>query len=211
MKPPLLLTVMAALLLTACMRPSEPSKPIYYYTLDYAAPDKSFHRRLPSVLRVNRFSVSPPFNTQRIIYADKGLHRNAYTRHQWIAEPGELLAYFIARDLRRSDGFKAVLTPDASLNVTHILYGWVEEFIELDRPVPWQAAVRVHLTLVAALDPNPATRILFQKTYSATAPCKAKTPSALAQAMSVAVSQISDPIIADIYARIEQHPEPIKY
>ena len=116
----LLLCIML-LLLSACMHSATTSNPVYYYTLDYATPAGSFSRRLPDVLRVDHFSASPPFNTQRIIYADKGLHRNAYAHHRWIAPPAELLSYLLARDLQDSNAFQAVLAPDNSLPATHII------------------------------------------------------------------------------------------
>ena len=185
------LTVFAAIMLSACMGSSKPPKPVYYYTLDYETPESQLTHHLPIILRVERFSVSPPFNSQRIIYSHGGLQRNAYAYHQWIAAPGELLPYFLARDLRRTNGYRAVLTPDAPLSATHSLYGWVEEFIEKDTSTRWQAAATINVTLISNLDPDPTRKILLQKRYSAAAPCKDKTPESLAEAMSSAVAEIS--------------------
>ncbi|MGD8449058.1 MAG: hypothetical protein PVF36_07465 [Desulfobacterales bacterium] len=42
-------------------------------------------------------------------------------------------------------------------------------------------------------------KILFQKTYREEAPCKRKNPRALAEAMSYAMSKISEQIIKDVY------------
>lgn len=196
------LSILAISLLTACTRQSSPSTPIYYYTLSAAPAALSFDQPLPSVVRVDRFSVSPPFNTQRMIFADKGLHRNAYAHHQWIADPGELAAFFIARSLRRTNAFKAVLTPDSALPPTHIVNGWVEEFVEQDLPDQWMAAARIHITLIDPKQPDPGRRILFQKSYDASAPCADKTPAALAEAMSAAVAEISANSIKDIYDRL---------
>jgi ABC-type uncharacterized transport system auxiliary subunit len=196
------LLLLVLILFGGCMGNSRPPEPIYYYTLGYETPTVHLAPQLPCILRVERFSVSPPFNSQRIVYARKGLQRNAYAYRQWIAAPGELLAYFLARDLRQSSGFRAVLTPDASLAPTHSLYGWVEEFLEKDTTTGWQAAATIHITLISNLDRDPTREILLQKRYNASAPCNAKNPEALAEAMSKVVGQISQDVIKDVYDRL---------
>ncbi len=206
----ILLLPFIAIMLSACMGVSKPPNPIYYYTLDYATPSVQLPHHLPCTLRVERFSVSPPYNSQRIIYAHDDLQRNAYAYHQWIVAPGELLPYFLTRDLRQTNGFRAVLTPDAALSATHSLHGWVEEFVEKDASHLWQAAAIVHITLISNLDKDLTHKILLQKRYSATSTCKAKTPEALAEAMSLAVADISRAVIMDVHARLSS-VETLKY
>ena len=198
-----LLAVICMLSIAGCIgKPAAPNT-VYYDARDYETDSVRAVRRLPVVLRVNRFSVSPPFNTQRIVYATKDLHRNSYPYHQWIAVPGDLLSYLLARDLEYFNGFAAVMPPDASQSATHEVYGWVEEFIENDTHNPWQASVRIHITLASALDPDPGRRIVMQKRYHQTADCKAKTPAALAEAMSNAVAAIYREAVKDIHAGLE--------
>ncbi len=196
--------------LSACMGSSRPPNPIYYYTLEYSTPSVKSAQHLPFTLRVERFSASPPYNSQRIIYAHGGLQRNAYAYHQWIAAPGEMLPYFLARDLRHSNAFQAVLTPDASLAATHSLFGWVEEFVEKDASPGWQAAATVNITLISNLGKDPSRRILLQKRYSSSALCKARTPEALAVAMSSTVAEISQAVMRDIHKRLST-VEPLNY
>lgn len=188
------------LVLTGCIGNASAPGTVYYYTLDYDSEAPSAPSRLPVVLRVNRFSVSPPFNTQRIVYAEKNLHRNTYTYHHWIAQPGELLSYLLARDLDHCGGFRAVMPADATQPATHDVYGWVEEFIEIDDHNPWQASINVHITLASTLDPDASRRILMQKRYHQKADCKTKTPDALAEAMSVAVASIYKEVVHDIHS-----------
>jgi len=196
------LLLLVPLLCTACMGKSRPSQPIYYYTLGYESPAVSLTPQLPCTLRVERFSASPPFNSQRIIYAHGGLRRNAYAYRQWIAAPGELLSFFFARDLRQCGGIQAVLPPDAAISATHSLHGWVEEFIEKDGAAQWQAVATIHITLISNRDHDPTRKILLQKRYHAAAPCNAKTPEALAEAMSQVAVKISQDVIKDVYNRL---------
>jgi ABC-type uncharacterized transport system auxiliary subunit len=204
------LFLLVLIILTGCIGDAKPPEPIYYYTLGHDNPALSLAPQLPCILRVERFSASPPFNSQRIIYAQNELQRNAYAYHQWIAPPGELVSYYLARDLRQCGGFRAVLTPDASLSATHSLYGWVEQFIEKDAAAHWQAAATIHITLISNLDRDPTRKILLQKRYEAKAPCNAKTPEALAEAMSKVVGQISQAVTKDVYSRLSTI-ETLKY
>jgi ABC-type uncharacterized transport system auxiliary subunit len=196
------LLVVAALTLSACMTNSSRPKTIHYYTLGYDPPEIRLPQQLPLTLHVKRFSASPPFHTQRIIYAGKGAHRNAYAYHQWIAAPADLLPYFFVRDLRKSNGFKAVLTPDTSLPATHSLYGWVEEFIEKDDASKWLAVATIHISLINNMNADPTQKMIFQKRYHATATCKTKTPEALADAMGYALAQITANVVQDIHLRL---------
>jgi cholesterol transport system auxiliary component len=188
--------------LSACMTSSSPPKPTYYYTLDYPSPALHLNQQLPAVLRIERFAVSPPFHTQRIIYAGKNNQRNSYAYHQWIAAPGELLPYFLARDLRKTNGFKAVLTPSTSLSATHSLHGWVEEFIEKDGSKNCAAEATIHISLINNSNADPASKIMLQKRYHASVLCHSKTPAALAESMSKAVAEISSKITRDIHSRL---------
>ena len=195
---------------SSCMATAKAPNPIYYYTLDYEAPTFEPAHQLPCVLRVERFSATPPFNSQRIIYAHSELQRNSYAYHQWIAPPAELLPYFLARDLRQSNGFEAVLAPDATIAPTHSLYGWVEQFLEQDGSPEWKASAVIQVTLISNLIHDPTQKILLQKRYAAATPFKTKTPEALARAMSQAVSNISRELERDIYNRLTT-VEPLKY
>ena len=196
------LVLLLPAVLASCLGSATPPQPVYYYTLHYEPPSMQQLNHLPCTLRVERFSVSPPYNSQRIIYARDDLRRNAYAYNQWIVSPGELLPYFFARDLRQSNGFRAVLTPDSPLPATHSLYGWVEEFSELDSASQWQASAIIHISLISNLEKDPTRKILLQKRYKALESCKAKTPEALARAMSAAVADISTRVVQDLHDRL---------
>lgn len=190
------------LLFAGCSLPQSTPKPVYYYTLAAPPLDLRMERTIPAVIRVERFTANPVYDTQRIIYGDKGLHRNAYANFKWISPPGDLIAYALLRDLQQCGGFQAVLPPPAAAPPTHAIYGFVEEFMEEDYSHPAQAALRLNITLIDARQPDPIQRILLQKSYSAKAPCDDRTPAALAEAMSVAAAQINAEVVRDIYRRL---------
>ncbi len=183
----------------ACVGPKSASKPVYYYTLDDKPLPITFDTPLRHVVRVDRFTASPPFDGRGIVYADKGLHRNTYTHFKWIAVPGELMAFALARDLKQSGAVRAVLPPDATTPPTHSIQGWIETFLEEDFSEPAQAALRISIALIDVRQADPVERILFQKSYSAKAPCESRTPAALSTAMTTAVATVNEQIIKDVY------------
>ena len=106
----LLVFLTLTLLLTAACtgQLKKPARRIDFYTLEYPAPRPSVKAPLPLVLGVQRFRVAPTYNTQKIVYRDRNFKRNTYQYHKWRAEPGDLVGYFLARDLKQAGIFKAV-------------------------------------------------------------------------------------------------------
>ena len=109
------------------------------------------------------------------------------------------------RDIQNSGLFKAVVSRDSRLPSAYILEGTVDEFLEWDKKNSWEALLSVSITFMHENEPDISKKILFQKTYHATKPCRQKNPKALAEAMSLAMSEISEQIILDIYTIIQSN------
>jgi len=177
-----------------------------YYTLDYAQTEKTDRPELPFVLRVERFTVAPLFNSDKIVYEEKRYRRDTYYYHKWRANPGDLATYFLTRDLQHSSLFKAVFSFDSMFPSTHEVEGTVDEFFELDeKNDSWKAVLHITLTLITEDEPDISKKILFQKQYREVEPCKRKNPAALAEAMSIAMSRLSETAIVDIYQHLSDH------
>lgn len=189
---------LALILSGACVTTKQPRNKIDFYTLEYEPPSAVGLSPLPVVIRVERFSVAPTYNTNRIIYRDNSFKRNTYTYHKWRANPGDLITYFLSRDLKLSGLFRAVLTYDSGFPCSHMVEGSVDEFYEWDSGGNWKAVLGVSITLMAENEPDISKRVLFQKTYRATKMCPRKNPAALAESMSMAMSEVSSEIIRDI-------------
>lgn len=188
-----------SLFLTACIDLKQPKNKIEYYTLEYDPPSAGVRRPLPRTIRVTRFSVSPVYNSSRIVYRDKAFKRQTYAYYMWRANPGDLVSYFLSRDMRQSGLFKAVLTPGSSFPSSYLLEGSVDDFYELDRENGWEAVLSVSVAVIDEKELDISKKILFQKTYRSTKPCRQKNPRSLAQAMSRAMSEVSEKIIKDSY------------
>ncbi len=193
-----LLAPILCLLMMSCMNFRQPGTKVDYYTLEYEPPAPEGLSPVKGILRVLRFTVAPPYNTSQVVYRDQAFTRKTYHYHKWRANPGELVSYFLARDLRHTGLFRAVLQDDSKIPSTHLLEGTVDEFYERDTAQAWMATLTVTITLMAEHEQDISRRILFQKTYRTTEPSKHKNPRFLAEAMSRAMAKISGEMIRDI-------------
>jgi len=192
-----------ALILSACVPSSKPQNKIEFYTLEYNLTQKAGLKSIPAVIRIERFSVAPMYNTTRMIYRDSSFKRSAYVLHKWRANPGNLATYFLSRDIKQSGLFKAVIPHDSGFPSSYVLEGSVDEFFEWDAAKEWRAVLSLAVTLMAHDEPDISKRVLFQKAYRVIKPCKEKHPSALARAMSLAMKEVSGEILEDVYAALK--------
>ena len=192
------------LLLGGCMKAKHPGRQIEYYTLEYEPPPATDLEPLPHVVRIERFGVAPTYNTSRIIYREGSFRREAYVYKRWRSNPGDLVTYFLHRDIKRSGLFRAVLPQDSRFPSSYVIEGSVDEFFEWDTASVWTAVLTLSITLMAENEPDISKRILLQKTYQSRETCQAKNPAALAEAMSRAMARASGEIIADLHARVKE-------
>jgi cholesterol transport system auxiliary component len=188
--------------LNACLDLKQPSNKIEYYSLEYDPPRIGDHQPVSHVIKVELFSVSPIYNTRKIIYRDDAYKRAAYDYHKWQANPAELVTYFLARDMRHSGLFKAVVTRNSRFPYAYVLGGSVDEFLESDMQSGWQADLSLNILLISEHETDASKKIIFQKSYHIRKPCRQKTPRALAEAMSAAMSEASAQIIYEVYNRL---------
>jgi cholesterol transport system auxiliary component len=194
-----------ALLLSACLDLKQPSNKIEYYSLEYDPPRMHGFQPVAKVIKVEQFSVAPIYNTHKIIYRDKSYQRAAYTYHKWRANPGESVTYFLARDMQQSQLFKAVLTRRSKFPYAYLLEGSVDEFLESDTADGCQAVLALSIVLMAEHESDMDKKIRFQKSYQMSKTCEQRNPRALAEAMSLAMSEASAKIINDVYENLAGH------
>jgi cholesterol transport system auxiliary component len=195
----LILLLCLTLPLAACLKLKQPKNKIEYYTLEYDPPVVGNHQALPHVIRVQQFSISPIYNSNRIIYRDKSYQRQAYAYYKWRANPAKFVTYYLSRDLKESGLFKAVLPGDSRLAPSYLVEGTVDDFLEMDGDNSWEAFLSVSIAFMDETETDISQKILFQKIYRTSKPCREKNPRALAAAMSLAMSEISGKIINDLY------------
>lgn len=180
-----------------CVSLEQPNTKFEFYTLEYNAlkSDKSTDPGKEStVLKIKHFNASPIYNSDRIIYSDQQFKRSPYFYHKWRVRPAEFVTYFLSRDLKESGLFEAVLPPTSGSLHTHTVEGTVDEFLESDSNDSWEAVLSISVTLQVAREPDADKRVIFQHSFSTRKKCKEKNPLALAQAMSLAMAEVSKEI-----------------
>jgi len=201
-----ILLLSMSLVLCSCFNLKQPRNKIEFYTLEYDLPRISGLEPIPLVIRIARFSVFSTYNTNRIIYQDDSFKRDSYAYHKWRINPGDLVTYFLSRDMQRSGLFKAILPHDSRFPSSYMLEGSVDDFFEWDIEKNWKAILTITVTLMSENEPDISKKILFQKTYRAKKACNQKNPQALAEAMSQAMGEISGKIIRDIHGYLKKMP-----
>ena len=195
------------ILFAACVSLKQPVDKIEYYTLEYSPPQMETLKSLPHVIRMDRFTAAPPYNTTQIIYRDQSFKRNAYVYYRWQTNPGAIVSALLNRDIKNSGLFKAVLDSGSRFSSSYIIEGTVDEFFEWDTQNAWEAILTVSITLTEKNQNDIKNRILFQKTYRKAEICKKKRPNALAEAMSLGLSKISKAMITDVYDSLKNRPQ----
>lgn len=202
----LLFTGGLVLFLAGCLSFGEPAGKVNYYTLEYVSPKFADFKAVNSTIRMERFQASPLNNSERISYRKNNFLTDKYINQRWETNPAQLIPYFLFRDIRQSGLFKAVFNHDTGFAATHSISGTVDEFFEDDRGRRWEAVLSLDIILIAENEPDLNKRILFQKRYSTRKECAGKTPGALAEAMSRAMSELSTQILTDIHKTLEGKP-----
>lgn len=190
------------LALSGCVGPTNPTREISYYTFSYDPPQTSSENSLPVILQIDHFTVAPLYNTEKIVYKPASYQRKVYHYHRWQSNPGELVAYFLARDMKASGQYAAVLTQSRRLSPTHFLTGSVDEIFEDDTGSGWQAVIGITVTLTRANEREGDKAIVFQKSYKMSETSTSRNPSAVVSAMSIAMSAVSNIVMADVFSAL---------
>ena len=200
----LLLWGFMVLSINGCVNPPKPPPNTDYYTLEYDPVETDVAGPVQSIIRVERFQVAPLYNTTNIVYKETSFKRNAYHYHKWRANPGDLVTYFLARDLRESDLFNGVFILSSKYPASHVIDGTLDRMYQESVDNSWHAVLSVSITFMADYEPDISKRILFQKEYTFKKKCEQKNPKALAAAMSQAMAEISITVIEDIHHALTQ-------
>lgn len=196
-----------ALMVAGCINLSsliQPPMETAYYILEYDPPAPAHTRPPIPAIHVDRFSADPLYATTAMIYKKKSFQTDAYVYHRWHTAPADMISHLLARDLRQSGKFAAVFGPAAPAFMAYNIEGHIETFLENDTTDPWQAELVLAVTVTAPFDNGDTnSAAALQKSYHASAPCVRNHPRAFAEAMSRAMQQLSEEIIADVCRIVE--------
>jgi len=194
-----------SVLLGSCVSLKHINQKIEYYSLEYQPLSIQGNLDpLPVAIRIERFNVSPVYDTNRIIYRDRSFKQDAYVKNQWKSNPGAMVTHLLGRDLKESGLFKVVISNEGESPFSHILEGSVDEFFEWQTQDIWKGVLILSITFFSQTERDAQKKVLFHKTYSVSKHCLKKDTKALAEAMSKAMQEISAEIIEDIYDALRE-------
>ena len=199
----LICIVVLSMAFTGCTNIKHAPLEIHYYTLEYDPPQSNTTPSLAHVVKIEQFQTSPLYDSNRMIFKDEDFKRDEYTYHKWRALPGELVAYFLARDFLETNRFQATLYYESTLPSTHTITGVVEEFY-LDGRNSGEAVLSVAVNLIENTRNNDGSPILMQKKYRLGIETSQSGPQGLAMAMSTAMQQISAEILMDVATLLQE-------
>jgi ABC-type uncharacterized transport system auxiliary subunit len=179
---------------------------VHEYRLDYPPPHISA-QALPVIIRVAQFDAAAGYDRAAIIYREGEYATGAHFYERWMTAPGSMIADLLTRDLRASGLYRAVQQGVSTLPSDYILSGQVGEIEQRITKSGCIAHLRLSV-LLARPRARDASRVAFQKTYSADEPCSRDDASQFAAAMSHALEVISADLERDTYDAILQDRSP---
>lgn len=196
-----IIIIILCFLFEGCLLTARQARKSDFYTLEYEQPETDKKEKLPYSLRIERFQISPLYDTDKIVFREKKFLRNNYNYHKWRTSPRDLITYYLTRDIRGSNLFKAVFSYENPYQSSHIISGTVDEIYEYDGTI-WEAVLSLNIVLLKENEPDVSKRIVFQKSYTERKPCREKNPIAVVEAMGNAMSGLSKKITNDIYLHL---------
>lgn len=195
----IVLCILITISMAGCIGPKNQPNPINYYILEYDPPVQSNLKKLPFSIWIDRFTTASIYNSNNIFYQIKPFGIKIYHYHKWQVNPSRFISDFLTRDMRKSGLFTGVFTRGNTASSSFRIEGSVDEFYEQDNNNTWMAVLTVSATLLSDNEKNKRNKLVFQKRYHSKKTCSRKTPRSLAESMSMAMAEISEKIIADVY------------
>ncbi len=194
----LVLAVILLLQLTGCIGFNNAPPQVDFYTFEYEPPDATPAVTTAYILKIDGFHVSSVYDDDRLLMRSQAFKRNEYSRHRWRANPGDLVADYLARDLARSAFFRAVVRTEPIPDHSHLLTGMIEEFYQHKDGDQWKAILSLNVMLVDETSAPGDGNVLFQQRYAFQEPVPDQTPGEFVAGMSVAMRKLSTMLMVDI-------------
>lgn len=185
-------------LLSGCIGQTGKTPFVRHYLPEYAPPQSLGRPAVEAIIRVERFSADRAFMGQAMLYRLGPFQREAYPAGRWRVAPGDIVTEFLRRDLRAASLFRAVLSERDVEEARFSLTGGVEAFFESWEAGGRSAILAATVTLLDHSKKETAGLVVFQKSYRLEAAVAGEGEAGLAAAMSLAISDLSQRVIAEI-------------
>jgi len=187
----------------ACSSTGKPGYEIQYYLLDYPAPVLKTLPQLNSTVRFNRFTIAAAYNTQNMIFRADNYSVDYFNYNRWAVNPADMVADILLRDMQASKYFHAGFSRYSSEGTNYLIEASVGEFFLRTESNQKVAVLCLEVTLKDARRKEVNKRVVYQKKYRHEELLLEQTPRGYSQAMSHALSKVSEQIIVDVYQAIK--------
>jgi ABC-type uncharacterized transport system auxiliary subunit len=176
---------------------SKPSPDKTLFTIDPGQPTKTYQQVCPSALRVYAIRVASPSDAQTFLYKRAGSRYETDYYNGFIAPPERLLTGTLIDWAGRSGLFAAVVDSGSRLNHRYVLEGMVSEMCgDYSDPKAAKASITASFFII---DDEPIdNRVVFNKTYKATAPIAGANSDAMAAALNAAYRTVLTDLTEDL-------------
>jgi ABC-type uncharacterized transport system auxiliary subunit len=173
--------------------------PINYYRLQAEPPLKNV-AAMPGTLMVRTFYTNAQYETDDMFATSNGVITNPYQYHKWVSATPELVTDFIINRLSTNNAFtKGVVSSGSMSAADYVLEGKVIDMLaETDERGGSIAHVKIQVSLIRMT----GNALLMQKLYDKKINRKNTSIQSIAEAMSVAMSEITDELAADMAVAI---------
>jgi ABC-type uncharacterized transport system auxiliary subunit len=195
MRRPAALVLLLALALGACTAIEGAPPVARTYWLTYPAPAPAYDAPA-GIVRVAPFSSAPVYDRLGFVYREGAYDIAVDNYNGWISPPAAMIGELVGRDLGSARVAAAVLQGPSALTPDYELSARVEELAEVDsNGCSAHLRLRALLTRVGATGPRSP---VFEEIFRSEQPCSSGDPSSVAEAMSLAVQDVSNQLSARV-------------
>ncbi len=191
--------------MTSCFNFSRPHKEVYYYHVNYEAPEYNGTPVQNVIVRLGAFNAASSFQSLKIVYSTSSYRRKTYDYHHWLVTPADMVSELLQRDIASSKLYSAVVSVRSSLAPQYEIEGTIEEIMEKDDGETWFSVITLRCAAFALPEKFGKKHVLFQKAYKESVPTEKKSPGGVVAAMSQAMKNISLRIQKDLNKAILEH------
>lgn len=150
------------------------------------------------ILAIRRLIVSPPFDTQSLVYRDGEFSYEHDPYAEFLASPADTLTETVRDYFRETGLFAAVVEPGSALQPSLLVEITVSRLYGDFRPGISPVAVLEMRFLFFEASNGIGCRLKFQKDYSARVPLKRRTAYRLVAGWNEALKQVLDKVAGDL-------------
>jgi len=151
-------------------------------------------------LAIEPLVADAAYDDDRIVYRLTPYRLDYYNYQRWSAPPGQLVGNFLQDAFGKSGRFRAVMH-EASEAAPVTLGGRLIALEEIDKSkTQWVGHVSLELTLTD----NQTNKIVWSQQFDETEPLKMQSPEGLAEAISTAMTRVTQKALPEVAAIAEQ-------